>query len=276
MIAIVGGAIAAIIAAAVLAIFKAPVRERFWKPIGRGLRWPFTLRLTTSSRQAVTEREMALLRDKAATNAKRFQEVCDLLDVSPVLPDSTLVQERIQRLQEASGEAWAHAKAEIETAQEHARSQIAATQSLAEMQMRETARTREREIELAREAAHEEGRTLGRAERTSEVEAQRATPPLQPVWRIDDPGPGGNRFYLRNMQNGVEIADVSVEANTNEFMFASSTQTRGPFGESFSFLGSKSHHGVRFGVDFTVRWRDSNGDWWARTVKVDRDPLGTW
>ncbi|WP_136587385.1 hypothetical protein [Microbacterium hydrothermale] len=272
LIAIVGGAVAAVLGTGVLAIFNKHVREKFWKPIGRGVRWVLTLRPTTSTRQAAIEREMAHLREMAATSEKRFTEVCDLLDVTPVLADSTLVPERIQRLQEAAAEAWAHSNAEAAAARKHAQSQIDAVRSLAESQMRDAARAHEHQIAATRSTALEEGRAAGRAEVEAEVAAQRAAPPMQPVWRIDDPGPGANIYFLRNMQPGVTITDVSVEADSSEFVFSGPTQTRGPFENSLSFLGSKSLRGRKLGVSFTVRWRDFNGDSCARTVKVDRDP----
>lgn len=50
--------------AAILAIFVKPVRERFWKPIGRGIRWLFTLRLTTTKRIALWEAEYESLRNE--------------------------------------------------------------------------------------------------------------------------------------------------------------------------------------------------------------------
>jgi len=53
--AIFGGAAATLIAAALLAIFNPAVREKFWRPIGRALRWPFTLRLTTTRWRAVID-----------------------------------------------------------------------------------------------------------------------------------------------------------------------------------------------------------------------------
>lgn len=268
LVTVVGG----LILAGIISIFSKTVRDKFWKPIGRALRSLFTLRVTTTKRQAERATELAGLREQAELSTKRFQEVCDALDVTPVLADSTLVPERIQQLQRASDDAWAHAKAEVARAEAHAQSQIHATQALAQTQMGEALRIHEGQIELARDTSFKDGYAAGRAEAMAEVQAQRAVPPLQPVWRIDDPGPGGNRFVLRNMQDGVEISDVSVEVDTSEFMFSGPTQTRGPFEGSLTFLGSKSHHGSLFGVDFTVRWRDGNGDTCAGVVKVDRDP----
>jgi hypothetical protein len=48
--------------AGILAIFLKPVRERFWKPVGRALCWLFTLRLITTHRLKVLsdERESLL------------------------------------------------------------------------------------------------------------------------------------------------------------------------------------------------------------------------
>lgn len=271
LIAIVGGAIATLIATGVGAIFSKTVRDKFWKPIGRALRWPLTLRLTTSTRQAAVAREAAQLREKAETSAKRFREVCDVLDVTPVLSDSTLVPERIQRLQEASADAWAHAKAEVAAAQAHARSQIEATQSLAETQMRDALRINEGQVELARDTSFKDGLAAGRAEAMAEVGAQRAVPALKPVWRIEELGTA-DAWVLRNAQHSVEVRNVSVDADSGDFVFTGATQSRGTVVTHFEFYGKKARRGQQFGVDFTVKWQDTNGDWWSQVVKVDRDP----
>jgi len=56
-VATVGG----LTVAGILAIFLKPVRERFWKPLGRALRWPFTLRPTTTrSLEAMDEKNELL------------------------------------------------------------------------------------------------------------------------------------------------------------------------------------------------------------------------
>lgn len=270
LIAIVGGAGAAVLAAGVLAIFSKGVRDKVWKPIGRGIRWLLSIRFTTSARQAAGERLAADLRERAESSARRFQEVCDLLDVTPVLSDSSLVPERIQQLQEAAAEAWAHSNAEVAAARAHAQEQIAATQALAQTQIGEELRINEGQIELARNTAYHEGHAAGRAEVTAEVEAQRAIPSLRPVWRIDEAGPAA--MSLRNTQEGVEVSNVSVEAPTGDFKFAGSTQLRGRFDGPWVFAGERTRDGRVLGVNFTVKWQDANSDWWAQEVRVDREP----
>ena len=274
--AIAGG----LVLAAILAIFSKTVRDKFWKPIGRAICWPFaTIRFTTAKRQKALADELqsaraslkanaefyeqlcdALgivmlsgdqqligrvrqLRDDAEKNARRFKEVCDLLEVWPVREDSTIVVERITRLREAKDEALAHAQEQIE-----------ATQSLAKTQLADQAR---RGGELA-ETARELGRTEGHAEAMAEVEAQRAAPQLRPTWRVVEVGDG--HFDLRNSQSGInpkDIQDVSIEAPMLDFAFDGSNQWPGYFP---GMVGFEGRHIGRLAVRFVVRWRDGLGD----------------
>ncbi|RDV46666.1 hypothetical protein DOE76_01065 [Leifsonia sp. ku-ls] len=277
----------------IAAFFSKTVRDKFWKPIGRAIRWPFaTIRFTTAKRQKALADELqsaraslaansefyaqlsdALgvvmlsgdqqligrvrqLRDDAEKNARRFKEVCDLLEVWPVREDSTVVVERITRLRDAKDAAWAHAKEQIEAAQ-----------SLAEKQLADQAR---RGGELA-ETARELGRAEGHAKAMAEVEAERAVPLLKPAWRIDPLGTA-DAFILKNTQHSVDISHVSVDAPTGEFQFAGATQMRGAFDRTFEFYGQKTESGRRLGVDFVVKWQDAHGEWWTQVVKVEREP----
>lgn len=277
----------------IAAFFSKTVRDKFWKPIGRAIRWPFaTVRFTTAKRQKTLADELqsarasleansefyaqlcdALgivmlsgdqqlidrarqLRDDAEKNARRFKEVCDLLEVWPVREDSTVVVERITRLREAKDEAWAHAKGQIEAAQ-----------SLAAKQLADQAR---RGSELA-ETARELGRAEGHAKAMAEVEAERAAPLLRPVWRIDPLGTA-DAFILKNTQHSVETSNVSVDASTAEFLFAGATQMRGRLDHHLEFYGQKTERGRRLGVDFTVKWQDANGDWFSQVVSIEREP----
>lgn len=276
------------LAVVVLRLFSKRLSQKLW----RALRWPFSLRLTTTKRQRARAAELkqertraqefhafynklgdalgivaisgdqqlldriAQIRDTADTNARRFQEVCDLLGVRPLLADSTVVVERIQRLQEASAEAWSHAQGQIE-----------ATKSLAVHEAAEI----ERAHQLALEQATEAGRAQGRAAAESDAEAKRAVPLLRPVWRIDPVGTA-DAFVLKNTQHGVEISNVSVDASTGDFQFAGATQMRGGFDGRFEFYGQKTEYGRRLGVDFSVKWQDAHGEWWGQVVRVPAEP----
>jgi hypothetical protein len=55
-IAIFGGAAAGLIVAGIVAIFSSTVRNKFWKPLGRGFRLITTVRLTTTKRLAEQKR----------------------------------------------------------------------------------------------------------------------------------------------------------------------------------------------------------------------------
>lgn len=69
-----------LVVAGVLAIFSRTVRDKFWKPIGGGLRWLTTLRVTTTVRQETlresgrAEVHQEVAREKAA-RAHRPQPV---------------------------------------------------------------------------------------------------------------------------------------------------------------------------------------------------------
>lgn len=247
---------AALAVAGIAAIFSAKVRARFWTPIGHALRWPFSLRLTTKKRIAALVTEATELRAGEALTKQRFDEVCELLDVRPIRADSTIVRERIERLQQASGAAW-----------EHAEQQIDATKSLAARQVADEVR---RGADLAK-AEREAGKAEGRAEAEAEIEAKRAVPLLRPVWRIDPLGTA-DAYVLKNTQHSVEVSNVSVDASTGEFLFAGATQMRGPFDHHFEFYGQKTDGGRRLGVDFTVKWQDANGEWWDQVVSIEREP----
>lgn len=247
---------AGLVVAAVLAIFSQHVRNGFWAPIGRAVRWFCGLRVTTKSRIDALHRSAIELRRQEELTKRRFDEVCELLDVRPILTDSTIVRERIERLQQMADQAQAHAKQQIEKNNSLAALHVAqANQHGAEIAKRE----------------REAGRAEGHAEAMTEIAAQRAVPPLRPVWRIDQLAIG-DAFALSNTQDGVSVNNVSVDASSGEFVFAGSTQTRGAFDGKLEFRGHKTDFGRRLGVDFTVKWQDTYGEWWSQTVRIEREP----
>lgn len=249
--------LAVVIAVAIFAGLRSErFREGFLKPIGKALRWPFSLRLTTKKRIDALVKEATELRAGEALTKQRFDEVCELLDVWPVRADSTIVRERIERLQQASGAAW-----------EHAEQQIDATKSLAARQLADAAKLGAEHAKSEREA----GKAEGRAEVEAEVAAQRAVPLLRPVWRIDPLGTA-DAYVLKNTQHSVEISNVSVDASTGEFLFDGATQMQGPFDHHFEFYGQKTAGGRRLGVDFTVKWQDAHGEWDTQVVSIEREP----
>lgn len=278
LIAIVGGAIAAVLGAGLLRLFSKELSAKVW----RVLRTPLTLRITTAKRQRAAADKLKAaekglqsnaefyaalcevlgvvmlsgdkqlidrvrqLREKSDLNEKRFKEVCDLLEVWPVREDSTVVPERIAALREAK-----------ELAAAHAREQIEATQSLAQQQLADQTR---RAAELA-ETARELGRSEGHAQAMAEVEAQRAAPLLRPVWRalrVDE-----DVFQLKNTQDGIlvtDVQDVSLEVPLRDFVFHGSNQWPGFFPGEVTFSGELAGAGKRFGANLVIRWRDANGD----------------
>lgn len=186
-----------LILAAILAIFVKPVRDKFWKPIGRGFRWLFSLRLTTTKRIALREAEYQRLRDEAGF----------------ALSDS-------------------------------ARRTITA--------------------ELV-------AFNRGRAEALAEVEAQRAEPLIEPVWRVMQTEPG--YYVLHNMQNNASVSSISIAAPAHDFLFTSDTQWTGPLVNNVqNFRGERRRRGEALGVRFTIRWRDANGDWRVGEAFIDKEP----
>lgn len=256
LIAILGGAAAALLATAIVTIIKKAGKAGSLARVGRVLKWPLTLRLTTSASQRKAVRELNEARATAEVYKRRFDEVCDALDITPVLADSTLAVERIERLQEALVDAAAHAKSQIE-----------ATRSRAASEAADAARITDGLVELARA----DGVSSGRAQALAEFEARRAVPLLRPTWRIDELGTA-DAFRLANTQHDVTVRNVSVEAATGDFQFASATQMRGDLEQPLEFRGQKTETGRRLGVDFLVKWQDANDEWWSQTVRVGREP----
>lgn len=61
LITIVGGAVAAVLATWALAAFNAAFKEKVWRPLWRWIRWPFTLRITTTRKLAFADAAAARL-----------------------------------------------------------------------------------------------------------------------------------------------------------------------------------------------------------------------
>lgn len=86
LVTVVGG----LILAGVLAIFVAPVREKFWKPIGRGLRWLTSIRLTTVARQNAlradgrSEVRSEVAAERAAHRPQPVWRIARIDEVSPL------------------------------------------------------------------------------------------------------------------------------------------------------------------------------------------------
>jgi hypothetical protein len=166
-VVIVGG----LALAGILAIFLKPVRERFWKPVGHALRWPF----------------------RGAYSA-----------------DHRLVA-----------------------------------------------------------GAKQAGIDQGRAEALAEIEAERAVPLVKPNWTVTPES--GRAYRLSNTQSGVSISEVALSAPTNKFAFDNETQWPGSFDQPVTFGGYPTDAGREDGVPFTVRYRDTRGDWRELPAFLDRE-----
>lgn len=82
LVTIVGG----LVIVGILAFFSANVRDKFWRPIGRGLCWLATIRITTTARQnALRESGRKEVRQEVAREraAHRLQPVWRVVRLDP-------------------------------------------------------------------------------------------------------------------------------------------------------------------------------------------------
>lgn len=252
-------------------------KRRVWRPLWRRFRWLATVRLTTTGRQAERNAEVDKIRDDARLSARKFQEVCDLLGVRPLLTDSTVVAERVERLQSAADRAHADAKVQITAAEAKWKADADATRSLAVLEVENAKKSAKAEAlcthkihEGMIESARARARLAGSAEAWSEVEAQRAVPIVKPVWRVSQVAVDG--FRLDNVQVDSVVGDVQIEpTNPSTFAFHSANQWTGvtPF-EYFN--GERMRIGRTHDMLFKVQYRDAHGDWRSGNAVLAREP----
>ena len=240
------------ITAGVAAIFSKKVRDRFWRPALRVLAWPLTqIRLTTRQRQE------ALIDQLAAARS-------DAVSISAV-GDETIVhlQNELEKAQNLSSARTA----EAELAR---RNEVEAIRALAQKQIADERRINESQVELARITGHDEGRAAALVE----IEAQRAVLKVKPVWRIVENDSGERPFWIRNVQRDAEAHDVCIDAPMGDFVFHTETQWPGVFPNDRQrpFAGERIGNGRKFGVTFSIRYRDANGDWQAGQATIEREP----
>ncbi len=240
----------------------ATVRQRLWRPIWNVARWPFTLRLTTTRRQS----ELAANGSKLRRDAERFREVCDLLEVWPVREDSTVVPERIQRLREAAGEAQRSADKQVAAMEVRLRNEVDATRALARKEIQDQLRINEGQVELAREAARQDGY----AQAMLEVADQREVRLPKPVWRVRKSESA--TLELSNVQEDAVVSDVGIFAPMGDFAFDSANQWAGPFTEPVRFLGQRVRTGRSLDITFKVLYRDVSGDHQTGEAVLAREP----
>lgn len=248
LIAVVGGALAAVLAAAILRLVNKTFSRKMWGAVWRVIRWPFSIRVTTKKRLGALHGQIAAERAEAAR-------------VRGVAAD------HIVELQEDLEKARSHGAAQLAAAEARARDEVEAVRALAKD---EAMQAHKRHLR-ANETAREFGRVQGRAEAMAEVDAQRAVRLPRPVWRIDEAG-GTNSLLLRNMQPDVVLSDVSLEAPLGDFVFAGPSQWPGPMSGPQPFFGERQGNGRAFGVKFIVRWHDANGDPRMGEVFIDKEP----
>lgn len=190
------------------ASFSKAVRERVWAPLGRGLRWLTTIRLTTT-------RKMREAEETAGESIRDQQRQYDAL------------RER--------------ARKEADTAS----IRIAALQDQLELAKASAAEARAAQVEQhakVNEYAREMGRTEGRAEAMREVKAQRAALTVRPVWRVREMKNHreSDAFTLSNVQpDAGPLSEVWIESRLNGFLFNSRNQWPGPWHEPVVFRGER-------------------------------------
>ena len=101
-------------------------------------------------------------------------------------------------------------------------------------------------------------------------EKREASPLLRPHWRVVPLG--GVEYLLNNTQSGVEVNDVSITAPLGDFEFIGDTQWPGPSKGSESFRGERKSNGKLFGVRFSIRCRDADGEWQLGEAFIDKEP----
>lgn len=272
-VTVVGGLVLAALASAV----SKTVRQRFWRPIGRGLRWLTTVRLTTTGKVAAArgqademiqeqQRQYVEYRraaeDKLSTARVRIASLTDQVEGARVdgyesgraagfqAGRAAAASEIQPRLFEQYAKGRTEARAEAETAIEDARAESWA-------------------------AGRAKGYAAGRAEGTSSPPASaRPDVVVEPVWRITRID--ATNFWLENVQEGVgQISDVRIRTVIGEFSFTSGNQWPGPWGGGAAFSGELVSAGVKLGARMEISWIGPNGrqhEADARIEPLPREP----
>ncbi|WP_295790882.1 hypothetical protein [uncultured Microbacterium sp.] len=276
-VTVLGGLVLAGLAATV----SKAVRRRFWSPIGRGLRWATTVRLTTTARVAAAGKAAD---DAMQTQRGQYEKV--LRDTNKSLETTQVRLAALIDQKEAARAAGfeagrALAAAELRTAEARAdaeKAEAARVRGVAAEAINQMQRELDEAKELARKAgleqvenhgrlmeyARAQGAAEGRAEAEAEVAAQRAAMTVRPVWRLRElaEGSGGPGFALFNVQPNVDqLSDVSLETSTSRFAFDGPSQWPGQMDGRVVFWGERLGFGRSRDIVFDVHYRDGNGDW---------------
>lgn len=212
------------------ASFSGPAQRRVWRPLGRGLRWVTTIRVTTTARiQASLDEANQVIREQQSQYValrSAMEKSAETKSVRIAVLEDQLA---------AAGDATRNAVSE---------------------QIEQNA--------LANERARQEGRREGYSEAMHEVEAQRSALRPRPVWRVSpmENHEHADAFALSNVQpDSGPIGDVWIEARMHNFVFNSGTQWTGPWREPVVFRGERTGAGRTLDVKFAVHYQDENDDW---------------
>lgn len=293
-VAVLGG----LIVAGALAIAIKPVREKFWKPIGRPIRWIFGIRLTTPTGRASADAEASQLGDevarlKAVVDSERLQaRALVTLAQGQAKSEVTRGEHEVGLLKAALSAAEAKTQEEVAAARAKAEASLTSAKEEAEVKAALAKHEFDQRTEKTKELSHGRGLAFGhsqglalghsqglvdgiaegRAQALAEVEAQRAAPLPKPVWSIEELN-SDQTFRLLNTQPGVALSDVSIDAGTDYFTFGGPTQWPGPVADDIQFAGRRMRRGKSFGVTFTISWRDIHGDLQRSDTMIDKVPI---
>lgn len=276
VVTIVGG----LILTGLASIVSRTVRRRFWRPIGRGLRWLTTLRLTTTGKVAA-DRETAneMIREQQAQYVALRDESERKLGTAQV--QRAALTDQVEAARGVGFEAGrASAAAELKSALADGRAQgraeaVAEGQAEAERARAEGYASGRAEAEQARAEGYAAGKASGLAvasQQGSRVPASaRVDVVVEPVWHITQTGP--KQFWLENVQEGVgELADVRIEAVIGEFSFSSGNQWPGTWGRGAGFSGELVSTGTAHGARMEVSWTSPDGRRRKSRTRVEPPP----
>lgn len=266
-----GGAAGTLLVSALSAL-SPKVREKLWKPIGRGLRWLTTVRLTTSGK---VEAEEA----RHADEIRQLKQLhtAETAEARAQGRSEGVVQTRAET-EQAAVDAIEHARAEG-----HAAGRAAVASEMQPRLFEQYAKGRteaQAEAETAIKDARAEswaagrakGYAAGRAEATSSPPASaRPDVVVEPVWRITRID--ATNYWLENVQEGVgQIGDVRIRTVIGEFAFTSGNQWPGPWGKGAAFSGELVSTGVKLGARMEISWTGPSGRQHEADARIEPPP----
>lgn len=306
-----GGFAGAVLFAVAVSLVSARARDRFWRPIGRGLRWLTTVRLTTKGEVAAARRQadeavreqkrqhaelrgqseraletaqvrIASLTDQVEAEGARQAKLVSQLNL---LHEGQAAEARAQGRSEGVVEAEREAAEAVERARAegHAAGRATAASEMRQRLFEQYAKGRteaQAEAETAIQDARAESWAAGRAKGYAAGLAEATSSPpafarpdvvVEPVWRITRID--ATNFWLQNVQEGVgQISDVRINTVIGEFSFTSGNQWPGAWGDGAAFSGELVSTGVKLGARMEISWTGPNGRQREADARIEPPP----